>query len=69
MTTGKKFNTKMENSFAQVFVEALRMLMYLDADVPEIVGLSRKLSLTVVVLAAIFDIPDVARAGREDRLL
>ena len=47
----------MENTFAQAFAEALRMLVHLDADVLEIVGLSLEVSLTAVALAAIVGMP------------
>ena len=47
----------MENTFAQAFAEAFRMLLHLDADVLEIVGLSLEVSLTAVALAALVGMP------------
>ncbi len=47
----------MENSFAQAFLEAFRMLAHLDANVLEIVGLSLEVSLTAVALAALIGMP------------
>ncbi len=41
----------------QAFAEAFRMLMHLDADVLEIVGLSLEVSLSAVALAALVGMP------------
>ncbi len=47
----------MENTFTQAFADAFRMLVHLDADVLEIVGLSLEVSLTAVALAALMGMP------------
>jgi len=47
----------MDNTFAQAFADAFRMLLHLDADVLEIVGLSLEVSLSAVMLAAIIGMP------------
>ena len=47
----------MDNTFAQAFAEAVRMLLHLDADVLEIIGLSLEVSLSAVFIAALVGMP------------
>ncbi len=51
------FYGHMENSFTQAFVQAGRLVAHLDPDLLEIVGLSLRVSLSAVALAALIGLP------------